>query len=308
MADETWRHVPATDAKYVYSPAHTPVQTVEPGETFTVDTLDCFTGRYTDPANFSPETSAWVEENLNPVTGPIAVRGARVGDVVEISIIDIELTGPALVVVSRCQAPSPADWWGEEDHVMALAVIDGEIRVGDDIAVRSKPLVGCVGVAPARETILSRREGDDFGGNLDASMIGPGATLTLPVNVDGAFLYFGDAKAAIGHGEVVCAPEIGTRITASAVVRPKPPGMRVPRVRSGSVLTCVASDIDLAQACRRAFADLLVWFGDELDLDRFTAAALLGMIGHCGVAQVSNHLHTGTASVDLTDVLVRSAR
>ena len=35
---------PADDPKYVYSPWHEPVGTVQPGERFTVDTQDCFTG------------------------------------------------------------------------------------------------------------------------------------------------------------------------------------------------------------------------------------------------------------------------
>ena len=35
---------PAENLKYVYSPWHEPVGTVQPGERFTVDTQDCFTG------------------------------------------------------------------------------------------------------------------------------------------------------------------------------------------------------------------------------------------------------------------------
>lgn len=51
-----------------------------------MDTQDWFTGRYRDPANFSPQTAAWVEENLNCVTGPISVAGAKPGDAIEIHI------------------------------------------------------------------------------------------------------------------------------------------------------------------------------------------------------------------------------
>ena len=43
-----------------------------------------------------------------------------------------------------------------------------------------------------------------------------GATVVLPVEVPGAGIYFGDSKAALGDGEIVCAPEAGTRIVASA--------------------------------------------------------------------------------------------
>src|SRR5258708_7608015 len=91
--------------KYVYIAAHQPIGTVQPGERFIVDTADCFTGRYRDPADFSPESAAWVDANLNPVTGPIRVEGAQPGAAVEIHIEDIPVTTPAAVVISRCAAP-----------------------------------------------------------------------------------------------------------------------------------------------------------------------------------------------------------
>lgn len=124
--------------------------------------------------------------------------------------------------------------------------------------------------------------------------------MTLPVNADGALLYFGDVKAAIGNGEVVCAPEIGSRITVSARPVPRPPELRVPRIRTATTLTTVASDISLAEACRRAFADLKAWLQAEWPLTPNQAAVLTGIAAHCGVAQVSNQLHTGTASIELT--------
>src|SRR5271166_5969223 len=103
----------AEDLKYVYSFAHAPIGSVQPGERFTVDTSDCFTGRYLDPADFSPEAAAWVDANLNPVTGPIRVEGAKPGGALEICIEDIQVTTPAAVVISRCAALSPVDWWHE---------------------------------------------------------------------------------------------------------------------------------------------------------------------------------------------------
>ncbi len=42
------------EIKYTYSPWHTPIGTVGVGESFAVITADGFTGRYDDPANFTP--------------------------------------------------------------------------------------------------------------------------------------------------------------------------------------------------------------------------------------------------------------
>ena len=64
------------DLKFTYSGEHTPIGTVEPGERFVVETEDCFTGRFRRPDGFTPENLAWVLENLDGVTGPVAVAGA----------------------------------------------------------------------------------------------------------------------------------------------------------------------------------------------------------------------------------------
>jgi amidase len=284
------------EIKYLYSRHHAAIGEVAPGEAFTVLTADCFTGRYADPSGFTPENAAWVEANLNGVTGPIAVAGAEPGQAVEIAIQTLEVITPGHVVVSRCTARSPADWWEEEDHVVLLPVEDGLITLAEDWTVPARPLIGCLATAPAQETVLSRREGD-YGGNLDCAEITAGATVTLPVEAPGAGLYFGDGKAAIGAGEVVCAPEAGLRILAAATPVQRPASMSTPRVRSEQRLTTIVSARSLEDACRSAFRALKNWLEDEWRLTSDEASIVMGIGAHCEVAQVSNPLHTGTCSI-----------
>jgi amidase len=284
-----------TDLKYTYSPEHAAIGTVAAGERFAVITEDGFTGRYNDPANF-PECAAWVEEHLDGVTGPIAVEGAEPGQAVEVKIDSVEVTTPGIVVVSRCQAVSPADWWHEEDHVIHLAVDEDQIVLGDDWKVPVAPLIGCLATAPARETVFSRHEGS-YLGNVDCREITSGATVVLPVAVPGAWLYFGDCKAAMGDGEVVCAPEVGTRIVASARPVQRPTSMGAPRVMTPTRLMTVVSGISLADACRAAFAELKWWLEDDWELNSDEAAVVMGIGAHCGVGQVSNRLHTAKCSI-----------
>ena len=59
-------------------------------------TRDCFTGAYADPANFTPESAAWVEDNLDGVTGPIAVEGAVAGGAVAVTIESVDVITPGL--------------------------------------------------------------------------------------------------------------------------------------------------------------------------------------------------------------------
>jgi len=172
------------------------------------------------------------------------------------------------------------------------------IRLRDGWSVPATPLIGCLATAPARESVLSRHEGV-HGGNLDCREVTTGATITLPVEVDGAYLYFGDCKAALGDGEVTCAPECGTRIVASARPIARPASMGSPRVRSATHLTTLVSAASLTDACRAAFRELKMWLEDEWRLTSDDAAILMGLGAHCGVGQVSNLLHTGKCTIAL---------
>jgi acetamidase/formamidase len=287
---------PAADLKYEYSRHHRPVGTVAPGERFAVDTEDGFSGRFRDPSGFTPEAHAWVADNLDCVTGPIAVTGARAGEAVTVSIHAVDVETPGSVVLSRCEAPSPDDWWHEEYRAVALPISAAGVEIKPGWTVPVRPVIGCLAVAPAREVVLSRRAGA-YGGNMDCGEITTGATVVLPVQVDGAMLYFGDCKAAMADGEVAQAPEVRTRIEASATPCPRPPGMAALRIISGSALTTVVSDIALADACRLAFKELLHWVRQDFGLQAEEAATVMAMAGHCGVCQVSNDLHTGRCTI-----------
>jgi acetamidase/formamidase len=286
------------DIKYTYSPEHEPIGTVAAGERFEVLTEDGFTGRYRDPSNFTGETAAWIEQNLDGVTGPIAVAGAQAGGAIEVCIETIEVITPGCVVLSACRSPAPYHWWHEETNVVNLEVSDGKISLGPGWSIPARPLIGCLATAPARETVLSRHEGA-YGGNLDVTEFTGGATVTLPVEVDGAHLYFGDCKAAMADGEIACAPECGTSIVVTAHPIPRPASMGCVRVRNQEKVMTVVSGISLADAAREAFRQMKLWLEDEWALTHEQSAMLMGIAGDCGIAQVSNLLHTAKCSLRL---------
>jgi len=287
---------PAIDLKNVYSPYHEPHGRVADGETFIVETEDCFDGRFRDPSGYTPENIEWVEENLDVVTGPIFVEGAKSGDVVAVRIDAIEVTTPGTVVIGPFEDPSPDDWWLDEEYAMSLPVQDGYVRLGDQLRVPVRPVIGCLATAPKQEVVLSRHE-DKFGGNQDCNPMTAGSTVVLPVNVDGAFLYFGDCKARMADGEIAAAPEVGTLITVTASVRPRPTSMRWPRIETESELMTVVSDISLADACRQAFREMMLWIEEDKGAERRMIALLMAMVADTAVCQVSNRLHTARCTM-----------
>ena len=253
-------------------------------------------GRFAQPAGFTEENLAWVLSNLDGVTGPIYVKGATPEHVVAITLHDVEILTSGSIAWSTCRAASPRDWWGEWYACDGLEIKDDHIVFGD-FRIPVSPLIGCIATAPDRETVFSKMQGS-YGGNMDSNAVRKGATVILPVAVDGAYLYFGDAKARMGDGEVVQSPEIGTLITASVDLRPRPKQMRWPRVESPSHLTTLVSGLSSDDAAALAFAEMLAW-GEELSgMARPELALILGMVADVGICQIANTLHTAKCTVE----------
>ncbi|MHB1130303.1 MAG: acetamidase/formamidase family protein [Ilumatobacteraceae bacterium] len=284
------------DLKYTYSSTHVPIGSIRSGEIFQVETEDCFTNRFNDPSGFTTENLSWVMDNLDGVTGPIVVEGAKPGDVVAITIHEIEITSDGIVALSPCDLPTTSDWWGQWYACESFPISNGYLRFSDKINIPINPIIGCIATAPARETVLSKMQGQ-YGGNMDCNEVSVGATILLPVSVPGAYIYFGDAKAVMGDGEIVQAPEVSTRITASVEIRQRPINMDWPRIETMGSLITVVSDRSLENAVGIAFAQLLDWVVTDYKMERERAALLLAMVSQTGICQTANSLPTGRCLV-----------
>ena len=112
-------------------------------------------------------------------------------------------------------------------------------------------MIGAIGTAPADRAIDSGVP-EAHGGNLDCTLIRPGSTLFLPVNVSGALLVLGDLHAAMGDGEVGSA---GLEVNGAVTLRVglvKQPTMPLPLVDTGEVVATISSAPDLDEAARQA--------------------------------------------------------
>src|SRR5262249_28657261 len=65
-----------------------------------------------------------------------------------------------------------------------------------------RPMLGCVGVAPARKEAISTATPGPWGGNMDYAWLNAGVKVMLPVSEPGALLFIGDGHARQGEGEV----------------------------------------------------------------------------------------------------------
>lgn len=150
------------------------------------------------------------------VTGPVEVRGARPGDLLAIRVLSTEPRVPYGVISNRhgrgalpheypargadtVSVFAEVDSWADGAGRGSLPLFEGSDRT---VSFELHPFLGIMGVAAAGDERPHSVPPGPFGGNIDISLLGAGATLYLPVQVAGALAYVGDPHFAQGDGEV----------------------------------------------------------------------------------------------------------
>ena len=277
----------ARDAKFSYSPGHAPIGTVQPGERFEVESVEGFYNSFASASDFTPERYAEAEKLKWAVTGPIAVAGAEPGGAVAVEIHAVEVTTPGVVVYGGYTDDDPLAWWDDESACAVYPAEGGTLRFDERTTLPTRPLIGCLAVAPAEGELHAKLQGR-YGGNMDCRELRAGATLVLPVSHAGAGLYFGDCKALMGDSEIVGPPEVGALVTATAEPRPRPASMTWPRLETAESITTLVSGTPLEWSARQAYRELLEWVVEDYAIARPQAALLLAMVAQTGICQISN--------------------
>jgi amidase len=179
-----------------FGPALEPVLEVEPGETVTFETNDCFTGQIRSEDDLVTEIDL---SRINSATGPVAVKGAVPGDSLVAEILDVRPIdwGVATLIpgfgqlIEQVQAPL----------TRIFDVRDGEIRMNDRVFVP--------GAADGRR----RRRRHRRRGALERARRAPrrqprrpsarqGREDLLPGAPAGGMFAVGDMHASMGDGEI----------------------------------------------------------------------------------------------------------
>jgi acetamidase/formamidase len=164
--------------------------------------------------------------------------------------------------------------------------------------VPMKPMLGCIAVAPPQE--MSFRSGylGSWGGNMDFSQLGEGATVYLPVLHPGALLFLGDGHAAQGDGELT-GDALETSMEFSVTVD-LVKSRSVPQPRAENAQFRMASGIanSLPEALQQATTNLSRWLADDYTLTPNEVAIVLGTAIQYQIAEVVDPLVHVVAKID----------
>jgi formamidase len=226
-----------------------PVMEVDPGDTVVYETRDAFDGQ------LNRESTAEDVGNLDlsgvhPLTGPVFVKGAEPGDLLEVKLVAVEADpweqwGYTVEVPGfgflRDEFPDPyiVHWRLHSNEYAESEQLPG-------VRIRCNPHPGVLGLAPSaelrqrateRESALAERGGfallpdpegavpadeeiageglrtippRETAGNIDIKQLSPGTTVLLPVYAEGGLVSTGDVHYAQGDCEA-CGTAIEVR-------------------------------------------------------------------------------------------------
>jgi acetamidase/formamidase len=271
-----------------FDPSRPPVLTVRSGDLVRIEALTHHAGDAPDLLMDEGIERVFDEvQDRGPgphiLTGPIAVEGARPGEVLQVDILEAT---PRLLYGSNL-----AGHWGHlytelgRKERVTIFALDAQAMLGraafafdwtttplvdrpgtmvvpgsverepalEGVVVPLRPHFGTMGVAPAAPGRHSSVPPGDHGGNIDNWRIGAGGRMLYPVQVPGALLSVGDPHVSQGDGEIS-----GTALEASL---------------NGLLRLTIRRDLDLRVPVLETAHELLVHgFGDDLDAAMRAAA------------------------------------
>ena len=213
-----------------------PIIEVDPGDEVVLETRDA-----TDCQIRPGMSAADIERNdrkvAHPLTGPVYIKGARPGDLLEVEYLDIipqpygwTIAGPGMGFLRDLLTTRYLVHWDLKDGWATSPQLPG-------VRIPESPFMGTAGLAPSRaqmeewarrEDELAARGGITFprdpedavptaepiasegfrtlpprenGGNVDIKQLTKGSRLLIPVTVDGGLYSAGDAHFAQGDSE-----------------------------------------------------------------------------------------------------------
>ena len=268
------------DVIYEFSQLHEPVMHIQPGDTVAIQTSDCFKDQIQSE---NTEVSAIDWNRINPATGPIFIEGAKSGDLLKVTIDELEIgdqgvmiTGPDLGVMGHRME-------GIESKIIPIK--DGKAIFNEALHLPLNPMIGVIGVAPSGKPVSCGTPGE-HGGNMDTKQVTKGATLYFPVFTDGALFALGDFHAAMGDGEIsVSGIEVPGKATVTFDVI-KGTHSRFPLLHNNEGLYLLVSAMTLDEAVKVAteeMIDLLLPFA-HLSVSEMTM--LMSAAGEAQISQV----------------------
>ena len=299
VAEEILDTAPIPDAQYQltrdqthnkFSSTIEPILTVSPGAVIEAVTEDASDQQLKEGASLDDLANLSFDP-IHPLTGPVYVEGAEVGDIIAVKLHKID------ILDYGWNAILPgfgflADQF-TQPYIKTYKIEEGQesVNFNDKIKIPLRPFPGVMGVAPPTDELLNTIPPRANGGNMDDPNLVEGTTVYFPVFVEGALFSIGDGHAAQGLGEVC-----GTAIEAPLKIIYEInliKGRSIPEPQYETdqyyAVTAFAESID--EAAKKAVAYMIDYLVENHQLNRSEAYALCSLAGDLKIAEAVDMPH-----------------
>ena len=280
---------------------HPPALHIKPGDRVMTKTVD---------AAGVDWNGKQVTTGPNPQTGPFYIDGAEPGDTIVVTIEKLETnramaysgsllapyaTDPTAIAARVDREPKRVTW--TIDKAKGIATLDQSDILAKTVQFPLRPMLGCIGVAPARKEAISTAYPGAFGGNMDYAFMGQGIKLMLPVNEPGALLYLGDGHARQGEGEVVGSGMETSMDVTFRVDLIKKKQIAWPRAETATHIIVLGSAKPLVDALQHANAEMQQWLMSDYGFSERGAQVFMGEAGEYEISNVVDPAFTVAAKI-----------
>ena len=283
--------IPSSKCIYSMNPHNPPAAEVNPGEIVHFETKDCFSNQIQTERDLFAAIG-WA--TVNPATGPLAIRGSRPGDVLAVRILDIKVAQKgSMVAVPEMGALGSVI---THPQTKIIPIVDGYAIFNEKLRIPVSPMIGVIGTAPRTGDIPNGTPGP-HGGNIDTKLVAKGATVYLPVFIEGAKLAVGDLHAVMADGEVlICGVEVPGEVTLQVdLVKEK--SLRGPVLENDEGFYCIASAANLDRATGDAIDFATEFLKARLPLSINEIVMLMSISCNLQISQIVDPLKTARVEI-----------
>jgi amidase len=281
-----------------------PLAWVAIGDTLVVETADNF-GLFREMNSEDDLVESMSLTQLNPLTGPIVVEGAELGDTLVIEIVDVTVEDQGHIAlipnvgVLRNHTKTP--------HTKIWKIRDGQSILNEDIQFPIRPIVGTFGTMPAEDGTYAIHPGP-HGGNLDDTNLTIGAFSYLPVFRPGAMVMVGDVHANQGDSEIAMGIEVDGTVTLRFVDLVRGENIPYARIETADRWVFPADAPTLEEAIERSALYAAEFLVDRLGISMEDATYLLCAVGDVRISQAAFAYYNVTVRTEVPKSVDRRGR
>jgi len=215
---------------------------------------------------------------VHSIIGPIAIKGAMPGDVVQLRFLRLETVGfganfhnPGALHTGTL----PDEFPDGHVHYFKLDPAQQYVAFDDRIRLELKPFQGTIGLAAEGDKAVSSVAPGKHAGNIDLKDLTAGSSLFVPVIHPGALIFTGDSHALQGDGEVnLTAIETAMKEVRMQVILHKNVAWKWPFAETATHWIALGMDPSVNDALRIALRNTIDFLHEKAGLSRDDAYGL----------------------------------